>query len=208
MKKKIAILFCSALSVTLLGACSSKLDVEKNTIALQKSGKVLEAAVEDFSQSYYDEEELDTYIQEAVDSYVAENGKKTVSISESRVEEQIAYLTLKYDSCDTFSDFTGIECFSGSAVQAQAAGYDFDTEFYAAGDDGEAAGAQTVSKEDVLQDDDLKVFIVKDNSDIIVPGEIAYVSAEGTSIASKNTVTVQPKEEDTDEAILVYVLYR
>ncbi len=208
MKKKIAILFCGALSVTLLGACGSKLDVEKNTIALQKSGKVLEAAVEDFSQSYYDEEELSTYIQEAVDSYVAENGKNTVAITDSRVEEQKAYLTLKYDNCDSFSDFTGIECFSGSVVQAQSAGYDFDTEFYAAGDDEEASGAQMVSKEAALQDDDLKVFIVKDNSDIIVPGEIVYVSAEGTSITSKDTVTVQPKEEDTDEAILVYILYR
>lgn len=206
MIKKTAILFCGALAVALLGGCSSKLDVEKNTVALQKSGKVLEAAVEDFSQSYYDEEELNAYIQEAVDSYTAENGKNTVSISESKVEEQKAYLTLKYDSCESFSGFTGIECFSGSVVEAQAAGYDFDTEFYAAGD--EETGTQTVSSETVLQDDDLKVFIVRENSDIIVPGEIAYVSAEGTSIASKDTVSVQPKEADTDESILVYVLYR
>lgn len=206
MKKKVAILFCGVLAVTLLGACSSKLDVEKNTIALQKSGKVLEAAVEDFSQSYYDEEELNAYIQEAVDSYVAENGKNTVSITDSRVEEQKAYLTLKYDNCDSFSDFTGIECFSGSVVQAQSAGYDFDAEFYAV-TDGTADG-EKVSAKEVIKDDDLKVFIVRENSDIIVPGEIAYVSAEGTDVASKNTVTVQPKEEDTDEAILVYVLYR
>lgn len=206
MKKKIAILFCSALSVSLLGGCSSKLDVEKNTIALQKNGKVLEAAVEDFSQSYYEEEELSTYIQEAVDSYVAENGKNTVSITDSRVEEQKAYLTLKYNNCDSFSDFTGIECFSGSVVQAQSEGYDFDTEFYAVTDG--AAGKDRVSAEEVTKNDDLKVFIVRENSDVIVPGEIAYVSVEGTGVASKNTVTVQPKEEDTDEAILVYVLYR
>ncbi len=42
----------------MLGACGAKLDVQENTIALQKSGKVLEAPVESFDQSYYDEEEL------------------------------------------------------------------------------------------------------------------------------------------------------
>lgn len=206
MKRKIAILFCGALSAALFGGCGSKLDVEKNTIALQKNGKVLEAAVEDFSQSYYDEEELSAYIQETVDSYVAENGKNTVSVTDSRVEEQKAYLTLKYDNCDSFSDFTGIECFSGSVVQAQSAGYDFDAEFYEVTDG--AAGKEKISSEEALKDDELNVFIVRENSDIIVPGKIAYVSAEGTSVASENTVTVQPKEEDTDEAILAYVLYR
>lgn len=205
MKKKAAILFCGALSVTIFGACGSKLDVEKNTIALQRNGKVLEAAVEDFSQSYYDEEELDTYIQEAVNSYVAENGKKAVSVTDYKVEEQKAYLTLKYENCETFSDFAGIECFSGSVVQAQSAGYDFDTEFYAV-EDG-TAGEAKISGKEAVKDDELKVFIVRENSDIIVPGEIAYVSVEGTDVASENTVSVQPKEEDTDEAILVYVLY-
>lgn len=206
MRKKIAILLCGAMSITLLGACSSNLEVNKNTIALQKNGKVLEAAVEDFSQSYYDEEELNAYIQDAVDSYVAGNGKNTVTISESKVEEQKAYLTLAYKDVETFSDFTDIECFSGSVVQAQSAGYDFDMEFYEVTDG--VADMNPVSSKEVLEDDNLKAFIVRENSDIIVPGEIAYVSVEGTEVASKDTVTVQAKENDTDEAILVYVLYR
>ena len=61
---------CIGMSV-LLGACGAKLDVQENTIALQKSGKVLEAAVESFDQSYYDEEELNTYVQKAVEAYNA-----------------------------------------------------------------------------------------------------------------------------------------
>lgn len=206
MRKKIAILCCSAMVVSLLGACGSKLDVDKNTVALQKNGKVLEAAVEDFSQSYYDEDELSSYIQDAVDSYVTENGKDTVSISESKVENQVAYLTLQYESVDTYSDFTGIECFSGSVVQAQSAGYDFDANFYAVSDG--VASDDIVTSKEVLENDDLKAFIVKGNSDIMVPGEIAYVSAEGTSVSAKNTVSVSGNEEDADETILVYVLYR
>ena len=206
MRRKTIVLFLGVSAAMLLGGCGSKLDVDTNTIALQKGGKVLEAAVEDFSQSYYDEEELKSYIQNTVDDYASENGKKSVTVSESKVEGEKAYLTLKYESTDVFSDFTGTECFSGSILQAQSAGYEFDTAFYPVTDG--SAQDETVPAEDVLKDDDLKAFIVRGNSDIIVPGKIAYVSKEGTKVTAKDTVTVKQKESDTDEAILVYVLYK
>ena len=92
----------------LLGACGAKLDVQENTIALQRNGKILEAAVESFDQSYYDQEELNTYVQNAVDDYTAEHGKKSVSVTDSKVEEKKAYLTLQYENAETFSDLTEV----------------------------------------------------------------------------------------------------
>lgn len=196
---------CIGMSM-LLGACGAKLDVQENTIALQRNGKILEAAVESFDQSYYDQEELDTYVQNAVDDYIAEHGKKSVSVTDSKVEEKKAYLTLQYENAETFSDFTGIECFSGSIVEAQSAGYDFDLDFYPVTDG--KADTKTVKGSTLLDDDDLKVLIVKENSDLIVPGKIAYVSTEGTEVTSEKQVNVTQKEQDTDEAVLVYVLYK
>lgn len=130
MKKRMAALGCCIGMSMLLGACGAKLDVQENTIALQRNGKILEAAVESFDQSYYDQEELNTYVQNAVDDYTAEHGKKSVSVTDSKVEEKKAYLTLQYENAETFSDFTGIECFNGSIVEAQSAGYDFVLDFY------------------------------------------------------------------------------
>lgn len=196
---------CIGMSM-LLGACGAKLDVQENTIALQRNGKILEAAVESFDQSYYDQEELNTYVQNAVDDYTAEHGKKSVSVTDSKVEEKKAYLTLQYENAETFSDFTGIECFNGSIVEAQSAGYDFDLDFYPVTDG--KADTKTVKGSTLLDDDDLKVLIVKENSDLIVPGKIAYVSTEGTKVASEKQVNVTQKEQDTDEAVLVYVLYK
>lgn len=196
---------CIGMSM-LLGACGTKLDVQENTIALQRNGKILEAAVESFDQSYYDQEELNTYVQNAVDDYTAEHGKKSVSVTDSKVEEKKAYLTLQYENAETFSDFTGIECFSGSIVEAQSAGYDFDLDFYPVTDG--KADTKTVKGSTLLDDDDLKVLIVKENSDLIVPGKIAYVSTEGTEVTSEKQVNVTQKEQDTDEAVLVYVLYK
>ncbi len=196
---------CIGMSM-LLGACGAKLDVQENTIALQRNGKILEAAVESFDQSYYDQEELDTYVQNAVDDYTAEHGKKSVSVTDSKVEEKKAYLTLQYENAETFSDFTGIECFSGSIVEAQSAGYDFNLDFYPVTEG--KADTKTVKGSTLLEDDDLKVLIVKENSDLIVPGKIAYVSTEGTEVTSEKQVNVTQKEQDTDEAVLVYVLYK
>ena len=206
MKKRMAALGCCIGMSMLLGACGAKLDVQENTIALQRNGKILEAAVESFDQSYYDQEELDTYVQNAVDDYTAEHGKKSVSVTDSKVEEKKAYLTLQYENAETFRDFTGIECFFGSIVEAQSAGYDFNLDFYPVADG--KADTKTVKGSTLLDDDDLKVLIVKENSDLIVPGKIAYVSTEGTEVTSEKQVNVTQKEQDTDEAILVYVLYK
>ena len=188
MKKRMAALGCCIGMSVLLGACGAKLDVQENTIALQKSGKVLEAAVESFDQSYY------------------EHGKKSVSVTDSKVEEKKAYLTLQYEDAETFSDFSGVECFSGSIVEAQAAGYDFDLDFYPVTEG--KADKKSVKGSTLLKEDDLKVLIVKANSDLIVPGKIVYVSADGTEVTSEKQVNVTQKKQDTDEAVLVYVLYQ
>ena len=204
MRKRMVALSCCIGMCMLMAACGTKLDVQENTIALQRNGKILEAAVETFDQSYYKEDELNSYIQNAVDDYTAEHGKKSVSVTESKVEEKKAYLTLQY--AETFQDFSGIECFSGSIVEAQSAGYDFEQDFYPVTDG--KADKKTVRGSSLLEDDDLKVLIVKENSDLIVPGKIAYVSTEGTEVTSEKQVNVTQKQQDTDESVLVYVLYR
>ena len=206
MRKRMVALSCCIGMCMLMAACGTKLDVQENTIALQRNGKILEAAVETFDQSYYKEDELNSYIQNAVDDYTAEHGKKSVSVTESKVEEKKAYLTLQYENAETFQDFSGIECFSGSIVEAQSAGYDFEQDFYPVTDG--KAYKNTVRGSSLLEDDDLKVLIVKENSDLIVPGKIAYVSTEGTEVTSEKQVNVTQKQQDTDESVLVYVLYR
>lgn len=206
MRKRMVALSCCIGMCMLMAACGTKLDVQENTIALQRNGKILEAAVETFDQSYYKEDELNSYIQNAVDDYTAEHGKKSVSVTESKVEEKKAYLTLQYENAETFQDFSGIECFSGSIVEAQSTGYDFEQDFYPVTDG--KADKKTVRGSSLLEDDDLKVLIVKENSDLIVPGKIAYVSTEGTEVTSEKQVNVTQKQQDTDESVLVYVLYR
>ncbi len=202
MKKRMLILVMAAAGMGLMAGCGS-LDVDSNTICLGKNGKITEGLVEDFSKDYYDEAELEAYINEAVETYGKEHKKGDVKVSDYRVEEQKAYLTLKYKNTDAYGEFNGVDIFHGTIVEAQAEGYDFDTDFVKV-EDGKAAGAAEAG--DVLADEEKKVLILHENMDIIVPGTILYVS-KGVEVTAKDTVKV-PEKEDTAVAQVVYVIYK
>ena len=201
--KKPVIIAAAAVGMLAFAGCGS-LNVESNTISLEKNGRITEAIAEDFSQDYYDEEELQSYIDEAVDAFSSEEGKGKVKTSGYRVEDGKVYLNIRYKDADTYSAFNGVELFCGTIVQAQAEGYKFDTDFVTA-EDGKATG--TADTQAVLGDDKLNVLIVRADTDIIVPGTIKYVSAEGTQVTAKDTVTMEHKS-DTSVAPLVYVIYQ
>ncbi|MCD8046084.1 MAG: hypothetical protein LUE90_05520 [Clostridiales bacterium] len=213
MKKKAAVLCVAAVSLGLLASCGST-SVTENTVELKKNGKVIEYTVEDFSASYYDADELTEFVDAQVASYL-EDSDATVKVTKNEVEEQTAWVTIEYDSTDTYADFTGTACFSGSVVQAQAAGYDFDGNFVSADDEigeeeessvieGTVSEASYLSGSEILEQDDLKVLIVDTAVDVIVPGTVRYVSADTAAITGKSTVTTTA---ETNSDVLVYVVY-
>jgi len=186
MKKKAAVL------LGLLASCGST-SVTENTVELKKNGKVIEYTVEDFSASYYDADELTEFVDAQVASYL-EDSDATVKVTKNEVEEQTAWVTIEYDSTDTYADFTGTACFSGSVVQAQAAGYDFDVNFVSADDEPGEEEESSV----------LTGLIGGTAVDVIVPGTVRYVSADTAAITGKSTVTTTA---DSNSDVLVYVVY-
>lgn len=149
MKIKMAAFCAAAALLPMLSACGSA-GITANTLELKKDGSIIEYTVEDFSASYYDADELKSFVDAEVDAYLAENDG-TIRVSRNEVEDQTAYLTVRYDSAQTYTDFNGTECFVGSIVQAQAAGYDFDLDFIAAGaeeTDSDSSGGDDAAEED------------------------------------------------------------
>lgn len=201
--KKPVIITAAAAGMLAFAGCGS-LDVESNTISLQKNGKITEAIVEDFSKDYYDEDELKSYIDTQVKDFLSEEDSGGVKTSGYKVEDGKVNLTVRYDNADTYGAFTGVEIFSGTVVQAQAQGYKFDTDFVTV-EDGKTTG--TADTQTVLENDDMKTLIIRENTDIIVPGTIQYVSSEGTEVTAKDTVAMENKS-DTSVAPLVYVIYK
>lgn len=213
-KKMAAIAACLTACCIILTACGET-DVTESTVELKKDGKVNEYTIEDFSASYYDSEELQSFIKDTVVTY-ADTHSGSVKVVKSEVADQTASLILKYDSLETFRDFSRLDCFSGTIAEASQAGYDFDTDFIqVAANDSDADGSSASGEvhsiipfSAIQREDDMKVFILGEKVNIIVPGKIIYVSAKDTALISDNTVSVHPKEDSEGERDLIYVIYK
>ena len=202
MKKIICVGFTMILCMGLLSGCSKKTDVDTSTVFIEKKGKITSVDVEALDKDYYDEAELESYITDHVNDYTSENGN-TVEMASFTVTDQVAKLQIQYDSYEDYTAFNGIELYDGTVVEAEAAGYDFDTDFISASDE----DTKKVSKDDVLADDNNKVVIIKANVDVKVDGTILYVSKENTKVTEKNKVSITG-EGSAEEAALTYIIYK
>lgn len=202
--KKTVFALIMILCTGLLSACSQKTDADVSTVFVGKKGSIISVDVETLDRDYYSTEELETYIAGHLEEYTQENGDTVEEVSFD-VEEGTAKLKMKYDSYEDYAAFNGIELFTGTVVAAQAAGYDFDTEFYSASE--EEGKAKSPAKDEILSDDDSKVVVIRANVNVCVPGDILYVSAQDTELVDKDTVSVTG-EGANEEAALTYIIYK
>ncbi len=85
MKRKLytALWICAAAGM--ITACGSSFKAAESTVYITDEGTVTGADIEDFSEDYYDEEELENYITESVDRYVAANGDGSVELDSFKI---------------------------------------------------------------------------------------------------------------------------
>ncbi len=206
MKKVISISLLCLLVTGLFSACGNSLTADRDTVYVQKRGKIVCAAISEFDKEYYDEEELRKYIEDRVQAYQEEHGKKSVGIEEFTVEDKVAKLYMKYEDCESYQDFNEVTLFSGTVPQALAAGFNFNAEFTKI-EDGKAAGSV---ENTTVMDSDCKVVILSEKMDVKVDGTVQYMSTDYTTIKAKDTVAIEVPEEaeDGSEATLVYVVYK
>ena len=171
-----------------LAGCGSSLEADTNTVYVSKHGKVVSMDVEQLDQSYYDETELKEFVDSAVDEYNTENGKNSVKVDDLTVEDGTAKLRMDYETVDDYTAFNGVELYEGKIVQALAAGYDFDTDFAGVDKDGSVTG---VTRWDILAQEDLKVVIIKANTDVKIDGKILYVSCDNVTVTGKDSVSIK-----------------
>ena len=189
MKRLGCVSLSAVLGVLMLAGCGqADLNADTDTVYVEKNGKVLSMDVETFDQDYYDETELKDFVDSEVADYNKEHGEKSVEVKDLSVEDQTAKLKLSYQSVDDYSAFTGMELYQGKVVQAMAAGYDFDTDFAAV--DGEKVHG--VTADEITGQGDLKVVIIRANTDVQVDGKILYVSCDNVTLTGKNTISIKP----------------
>lgn len=205
MKKFMGTVLTMLLCIGLLSGCGMTLDGEDSVVYVDKKGTVYSLDVESMDQDYYDSEELEEYVNDAVSQYTSANGSGSVKVNSLTVENGVAKLSMKYKTATDYTNFNGIELYQGSIVEALAAGYVFDGDF-AKVEDGNVVGAAT--KQEIYARDDLKVVIIRANTDVRIEGEICYVSCENVKLTATDSVSIREGyylEHGVTEAVMAEV---
>ena len=154
----------------------------------------------------------------------------------------VAGLLMEYDGYGSYASFNEAKLYTGTLLQAQADGYDFDVNFKTPDESTEAGteaavvpeeeaatenviqgqiieentettpepASETVSwisADEVLSDEDRKVLILEQDTDVKVKGEILYVS-DHVKVTGKDTATVYGEGSDSADTGLAYIIYK
>lgn len=170
-----------------LVSCGSKYaDATTSTVYVLKDGSIVTTDVETFDETKYSEDELKSFVKDAITKFNDENGKDSVKQKALKVDDNIAKLVLQYTNPSVFRNFTGTEIFVGTIAEAIEAGYAFDGQFASVSN-----GIVECTSDSFLSDKELKVVIIRSNTTVNVDGEIMYLSAANISAYTENTVTIK-----------------
>lgn len=204
MKKFMSLALIAVLAVMCLTACGKSIEVTENTVIVEKKGKIIEATVEKLDKDYYDEEELEKYIDKQVKKYVNEHGSKSMVVDDFSVEDGVARLNIKYAGYGDYSLFHGAEMFVGTVEQAIEAGYKFDADFVKVwnGRLGDSADAS-----EITGNTQYYVVILDDLVNVKIDGTILYLSEGNTTLKAEDTAAITYSEE-SGERELAYIIYK
>lgn len=188
MKRLLCTCLCILLCAGLFSGCGTTLESDTSVVYVDEKGAVVSLDVENLDQDYYDKSELESFVADAVKEYTAEHGKDSVKLESLTVEDGSAKLKMKYKTTEDYSAFNGIELYQGKVVTCLAAGYPFDVDFVKV-EAGKVTGEAT--KQDIYADTELKVVIIKANTDVKVAGEICYVSTENVNLTGTDSVSIR-----------------
>lgn len=212
--KKLCSICLMILVLGMLGGCAVQYP-DTDTIYIKKNGSVQEALVESFDKEYYEEQGLKDYIASEISDYESTNEKGSVKMKNFLLEDGVVKLMMNYKNYQSYQEFNKRELFTGTVVQAIAAGYGFDGEFVAV-KDGETVGAsgstegtesgsitEAVDKKTVTGDENYKVVVINEDTDVVIKGTILYVTAGSVSVKDAGTASVKMLDEGVS-----YIVYK
>ena len=210
MKKKAVIIIIIAVVILILAGAGvfyfmHKKNVEDNSfvatqtaICIKKDGTVVEAGIEEFDSTIYDQLELDTFIRGEVADYNTSVGAEKIKVQQITVENNVATMYLEYSSPQDYAAFHGETFFVGTMQEAIEAGYMENIEFYAVYE--ETLGRKMTVEE--ISAEGLKVLVMKEHIGVYIKGKMHYISSN-MKVIDKNTAFPDENVPDTGGYIVV-----
>lgn len=173
-----------------------KFDPDTNAIYVKKDKTIQEAAIGEFTETYYSEEELKTYVNESVTGYNESNGKDKITVSSISVKDNVAKVMMKYQTYEDYQNYNNAVLFVGSISDAIKEGYDFSVDFV------DAETNEKVKKDTVISDTELNVIVVSEPNDYVIN------LASDMKYYSDNAVANTKKEVKITKDTLTYIVYK
>ena len=194
--KKRKIIAGTMLTLVILTGCGSYngARAETTTIGINTNGSVVNAIVEDFSQSYYDVDELQNSVDTEINDYNSAKGEDLIKLRKLAKDGKNVRVIMTYHSAEDFADFNQETFYYGTAGSAAEGGITLPDSL----NDTDAKAAQT---SDIKNYADRHVVVTADKSRIVTPYPIAYVSA-GVKLVSSTEADLSAVKDDTAVLLL------
>lgn len=177
MKKML--LLVTMIATVFLCACSEQKpeDIGATTVYVRNDGSIIATFVEDFSQSYYDMEELKSDTEASVLAYNTGAGEDKVEMTFFEVEGNIAKMQMEFTDADAYCDFIGEKVFCGTVAEALEEGYDLKFSLTNVQDANDVIGEHKL-----LSMQDSHIIIVEDAVRVRSESAMLYMSTDAKYI--------------------------
>lgn len=144
-------------------------DYTASTIEFLENGKIRVTSVESFDQDYYDADELEETIRDAVSEYGSGVEQEYLNVSDGT-----AKLVLTYDSAEDYVSFNGTDLFIGTVAEAEEAGYDFQSIMSAVSQEDTS---KILNEATLEQLSDNEVIILCEQADVVTYTDMLYATS-------------------------------
>ena len=131
-------------------------DALMNSVSIAKDGSIESMIVEDFTESYYNVEDLNQMIQSTISDYQKVAPESVISIEACEMVDQKVKVVLKYNDAAAYTGYNSELLFVGTIQEAYEAGYDLNMTL--TGTDKEAT---QISRQELLNMGENHIFIME-----------------------------------------------
>lgn len=164
--KRVRTMFLMAATMFVLTGCSgSAKKYDSNTLVVNGNGSLLEVAVEDFKNASVQAGDLEGYIDQQIDKYNDENGKKIKKNYINTEDMGNVKLIISYKDIESFNGFNLLDCKYMNYADADKSMWS--GKFTSA--DGE-----NVKPEEFVNVDKAKVLCLSEKTDVVIKGKVLY----------------------------------
>lgn len=175
MRKLVSGLLALAGAAVLLAGCGRKTErADETCLEFRKNGEVIHTIAEDFSESYYDVEELKTTVLSQIAAFNEQSGTERISLDSTELgEDGKLYMVMTFKSPQDYTSFYRQALFCGTVSGAYTAGYDLDIQLKSVKTEGEVIG-----REEILDMGEKHILVVREQITVRPFGEILYASED------------------------------